>query len=273
MSSYDLGRHELKYAVPCSMRDRIVELAAAYSTPDPHGVDLPTGGRGYVVQSLYFDTPDFRDYFERLGERRIRDRLRIRTYGAPGGKHPVFLENKRKYLDRVIKHRVKVGDADAWCGSGSAEPWTAFHGKIKPSGRFALEDFTRAMAHRIPRTIVSYQREVYIARRDDDPKIRLTMDRQVSAGLATDARQLYAPSPVALLPSDWMVMELKFDRNKPAWMRAICSELGLRAAPVSKFGLSMAHLHRPDHRREVRYLTPAPLRPGGRSLKSLARAS
>jgi hypothetical protein len=56
-------------------------------------------------------------------------------------------------------------------------------------------------------------------------------------------------------------MELKFDGDRPGWMRTLCKQLRLRAVPVSKFGLSVAKGMRAGNARELRYLTPRALRP------------
>ena len=116
---YDLGRYELKYAVKVKHRDEILAIARDHATPDIYAKPLSniSGALGYTVHSLYFDTPELLDYTERLSEARIRSRLRIRTYGKLGEDSPLFLENKRKFNDRVIKHRINLCSADSWVAS------------------------------------------------------------------------------------------------------------------------------------------------------------
>lgn len=263
MSAYAEGRFELKYAIPASCRDRIVDIVRDYAVPDANGVDIGGGAIGYHVFSLYFDRPDCHDYFERLESLRIRNRLRIRTYGSPGQKQPVFLENKRKYEDRVVKHRVKVADADSWAASTHPTPWGHFGESCKGRGRFSVDDFSmRVEAGREPMTVVSYRREVFV-----DPKpevrIRLTVDHDVGACRSHDLRNLHAPPTHHLIPPDWVVLEFKFDGDKPLWMRKIAKEFRLRAEPISKFGLSMVHCVRGRRYRELRWLTPHSVRKAG----------
>ena len=62
-----------------------------------------------------------------------------------------------------------------------------------------------------------------------------------------------------LIPPDWIVMELKFERYAPAWMHMLRRELAIHAVPVSKFGLSVARCLRGAYPRELRALTPRPL--------------
>ena len=145
--------------------------------------------------------------------------------------------------------------------------------------RWAAEHFVRltSSGQRVPVSVVHYTREVFVSPDPDRPRVRLTLDHRVSASTRNLAyNSLYQERDVALIPPDWVVMEMKFGGTKPGWMRRICRELGLRAVPVSKFGLSVAMGVAGNRYHEVRYLTPRPLRrlglpprtSGQRSLRS-----
>ena len=266
---YDLGRYELKYAVPASCRDQIIEMASDFTRPDKWGRPLGNwpGATGYIVHSLYFDTPDLDDFSDRLAERKVRDRLRIRTYGAAGEGQPLFLENKKKYMDRVIKHRVHLCTADEWCLSPDGKPWRHFESEVNDAKRFVYRNFANALERggRGAMALVRYEREVFVGTSIDDPKVRLTFDHNLRGKRVNDAREIYARSVYDLIPRDYMVVEMKFDRIKPGWMREISSALRARAEPVSKFGLSMVIGHRSDRPSEIRYLTPHSIRKAERA--------
>jgi hypothetical protein len=260
---FDKGRYEYKYAIPITQRDRVVQIAEPFVRPDPHAGELERGGRGYKVHTLYLDTPDLRDYYHRMDQRKIRHRLRIRTYGQAGEQQPVFLEMKRKLENWVVKHRVRICDADQWCGMEHARPWEPLCQAFTPGrGHYTAEHFEReASQHRYgPVTVVHYVREVFVSRRKDQPRLRLTLDFTVSARVADTAHDLYASPTHELLPADWMVLELKYDGDRPQWMRRICKALRLRAVPVSKANLSVAKVLRPEAKREIRFVTPPPVR-------------
>ncbi len=270
--SYDVawqddGRFECKYAMPVSMRERLIE-SAAHIQPDPHAQDLGDGTFGYVVHSVYFDTPDFHDFYGRLDEAKVRDRLRARTYGKPGDGAPVFLENKRKLDDRVVKSRGYITDADSWCATDEAWPWRRWMDSGKRKDRRVARDFDRLVAGvRRPVSVVHYDREVWVSTRPGEHKVRLTLDLRITATIAPRAQDLYAPGDVYLIPEDWMVVELKYDGDRPGWMRRIARDLGLRAHPVSKFGLSVSFGLKSDHASARRYLMPRPLRDLGWGLE------
>lgn len=252
MRHLDVGRFEVKYIVPSRLRDRLIDAAGALIRPDEHGVALAGGGRGYAVHSTYFDTADLSDYSGRLAEFRVRRRVRTRTYGGPDDDRPVFLELKRKLDDQVIKHRTALCGSRAW-RAGGERPW-----ERSPDDPVAVR-FAAAVEQDglRPVTAVHYEREVWLDVDPHRPKIRLTLDRDLTASVRPAVHDLFAKPDVELMPAEWMVVELKFDGDPPAWMRHVVAELGLRAEPVSKFGLSVALGLRTDHPREAaRLLSP-----------------
>ena len=128
------GRYELKYAVPVARRDALLRLAWDHVKPDTNADNLvevlpdlrdPDGEPpfGYRVCSLYVDDAHLDGYAQRLDSRRIRNRLRIRSYGWNGTTAPVFFEAKRKLDDQVIKHRVKVCSTATWATLPGRHPW------------------------------------------------------------------------------------------------------------------------------------------------------
>lgn len=266
MSGYqDYGRHEFKYALPLGVRQEVLRIAGEHAQPDPHAIEREDGLMGYYIHSVYLDSDDLVDYHERLAERKVRNRLRARTYGHPGDGAPVFLENKRKVDRWVVKQRVRVCDADTWAEHPHDRPWIEHARAVEGPGRFAARQFLSLVESvRHPVSTVHYFREVFVGLPGaSDGRVRLTLDREITATVRPSGRDLYALPDVELMPADWMVMELKYRNDRPGWMREICRELGLRAVPVPKFGLSVARGERADHPLEQRRLMPRPVRQMG----------
>jgi hypothetical protein len=261
----DYGRHEFKYVLPLAARAEVLHIVRDRAVPDPHATARDDGLVGYYNHTIYLDTEDLRDYHERLSERRLRSRLRVRTYGRSGDRAPVFLEVKRKIDEWVVKQRVRVCDADTWTAHAHDRPWIEHARAANGGGSFIAAHFLRLVGdQRVPVSAVQYFREAYVDRRGDGyGKVRLTLDREVTAAVRPDGRSLYAPADVELIPQDWMVMELKYSEDRPGWMREICRELGLRALPVPKFGLSVARGLRAGCPQEQRRLLPSPIRQTG----------
>jgi len=60
---------------------------------------------------------------------------------------------------------------------------------------------------------VQYYREAYVDRRGDGHgRIRITLDREITAAVRPDGRRLYASPDVELIPQDWMVESLMIMR-------------------------------------------------------------
>jgi len=254
----EIGRYEIKFALPVSLRTTILDLVGPEAVPDPYARPFGDGRYGYHVHSLYFDTATLSDYFERLDRRPIRNRLRVRTYGQGPEGQPVFLENKRKSGKWVVKHRAQVCDASQWCASDDDRPWSAFAEKVSGRQAFAAQSFCTLVdgKNRSPVSVVHYEREVFVPRQDVGFKVRLTLDYGVAATISPSPASLFAAPDIKLLPDDVMVMELKYERRAPAWMKELCRVLQLRATPLSKFGLSVAKGLRGSRTREISCLLP-----------------
>ncbi len=257
------GRYELKYIIPASWRNTIIDLISPFAEADPQASDIGHGRQGYRVHSLYFDTSRLSDYFERLTGAKVRNRLRVRTYDSPEAARPVFLENKRKCGRMVIKHRFNLCNALQWLECNEPHPWLDLY---NPAA--GVKDFSASVFHQLvdggqrqPVSVVRYEREAFVPRFSNPGRVRLTLDHNVRAMTSPNlfAHDLFAPSQIRLIPPEWLVMELKFERFPPAWMHTLRQELGIHAVPVSKFGLSVARCIRGAYPRELRALTPQPL--------------
>lgn len=82
-------RNELKYIVNESAALGIRNALSEVMRLDPNG-----GDEGYVIKSLYFDTPEDSDFMDKLDGLDVRRKIRLRTYDAPDS--PLKLELKEK---------------------------------------------------------------------------------------------------------------------------------------------------------------------------------
>lgn len=105
------SRFELKYLVPREQLGALRADIAEQMSPDPHG-----GTYGYGVWSLYYDTSDYRFYWEKIDGIRFRRKLRISHYGDPGtvtGSSTVFLEVKQRVNRVTQKFRTELSHLEA----------------------------------------------------------------------------------------------------------------------------------------------------------------
>ncbi len=275
------GRRELKYIISEAQRPRVLEIAAPFVQSDAHAddltpwlgdrFDLADGGppRGYRVNTLYLDTAHLKTYTQRLRKAPIRDVVRIRTYGNPDATGaPVFLEDKRKLRDRVVKHRSKVGKAGDWNAQQTSRPWLSAISEMladptsNTRNRRLAERWLRHVEGDALRTVltVHYVREVFV-----EGTSRLTIDHLVHAYGGQDPCDLQGDWGTRLIREGFLVLELKFNGRKPVWMRKICSDLHLLEEPVSKYGLGVAYAVRDATQGERAALTPPTILRHGRA--------
>ncbi|MBR1483271.1 MAG: polyphosphate polymerase domain-containing protein [Ruminococcus sp.] len=134
--------------------------------------DSHNGTHGYMIRSLYFDTPYDTDYFEKLAGIELRRKVRLRCYDPT--QNFAMLEMKQKQGSRQLKRSLRVSREDAKRlidGDYSV--------LLRYQEPFAAEIYglmqTRAY---IPRTIVQYNRKAFIAKEN---KIRVTFDNRIVA--------------------------------------------------------------------------------------------
>ena len=222
-------RFETKYLVDPAVRVAVWHDLLAFMDADSH---QQTPSSGYGVESLYFDTPRFAAYWEKLDGLPRRIKFRIRRYSRePGVLH---FEAKEKIVDRIRKRR---------CVLEMVEYRAIIDGQIPSRGDAALKAFAleRARFGLRPTAIVSYRRHAFVCRYDT--AIRVTFDSDLLAQPAASfERPRSSPSPV--LPTGQSILELKWQAGFPHWLHTIVQKYGLRNLPLSKYCLGMDALMR-----------------------------
>ncbi|MEM1118110.1 MAG: polyphosphate polymerase domain-containing protein, partial [Bacteroidota bacterium] len=221
-------------------RDRLYALVEPYLRPDPHADG--SGRPGYTVRSIYFDTPRLRDLTQKASGDERRRKVRLRGYDAPGG--PVVLEVKRKHGSAVWKDRAPLAPEAALALIGGASPEDlAADGRLGARHVEAARHFGFHLRRdgRRPTLLVTYDREPLLGR--FDPSLRVTLDRRLRCrpypAFGADLGGLYTEAGLAPTFRDHFILEVKFDRVFPSWLRAMTARLALRQEALSKYGLGL----------------------------------
>ncbi|MDO4290735.1 MAG: polyphosphate polymerase domain-containing protein [Eggerthellaceae bacterium] len=217
-------RKEKKFLVDAARAKQLEGVLNGVMKADPHN-----GAYGYVVRSLYFDTPHDRDYAEKLFGLELRRKVRLRNYGP--GSDFALLELKQKQgenqqkrslpMSRAHAERLIAGDYDVLLDY--REPFAA--------EMHALMSINAYM----PKAVVEYDRAAFIAKEN---KIRVTLDRNIRAtelnvNLFDDKLCLY---PV-FDPFN-VVLEVKFDGFLLSYVRAALNMVDKSELSVSKYCLA-----------------------------------
>jgi len=224
-------RIELKYCVDPLQADQIRSWAMEHLQGDEN-CD-PAIGNGYLVSTLYLDTPEL-DIFHRRGDV-ITGKHRIRRYG---NETSLWLERKCKSNQVVRKQRCVVDeqliaavadlprDSDASATVGAVPPTAIwFRDRI---GKLQLA----------PTVAVQYLRFARVGT-SSRGAVRLTIDQAICG---TRADGWLVPSGLAdgaaLLP-DSQILELKFTEHLPAIFKSLLYEFRLRGTSFSKYRTSV----------------------------------
>lgn len=231
-----LDRFELKYTIPFSLVGPISDFIAPYCSLDKYSECSPD--LFYIINSLYFDTPDFTFLRNRLLRAERRFNMRIRSYGARP-EPPYFLEIKQRLGDVVKKFRSKVYAADLETLIFDGAQAGQVDDKNRPNCELFRQTFQRYNAQ--PVVLVQYKRKAYISCFDE--YARVTFD----AALRSMPRKDYIPLPLddEMIPCDFqngydpgtnVILELKcYTEFVPLWMIDMVRTFQLTRRGFSKY--------------------------------------
>ena len=103
------NRLEYKYLVSAAYLDKLRYDLLNYLTPDAYAGLRP--GYEYTVRSIYFDSHDYKCYYEKLDGIYTRKKFRIRGYNKYEDKSQIFFEIKRKHENFISKNRARISYA------------------------------------------------------------------------------------------------------------------------------------------------------------------
>ena len=231
------NRFELKYLVPLKAAQAFKHDLRANLVPDDHGDELGA----YGLSSLYYDSPDFRFYWEKVDGIKFRRKLRIRCYETAEpltADTPVFVEIKQRHNRVTQKRRVALpyAQALALCTERQLPEPGDFS-----SGELAVLDEIASLTWQYnlrPASLLRYTRQALIGT-EYDTGLRVTFDTALT----------YHPQPLdpfslqlediqdglALFPPDWCVLEIKVNERIPYWLTELVAAHNLNMVRVSKY--------------------------------------
>ncbi|MEZ4711228.1 MAG: polyphosphate polymerase domain-containing protein [Caldilineaceae bacterium] len=223
-------RYELKYLIDWRQRRAVEAAIAPYMTPDAYGQS-----GAYVITSLYFDSADYRAYWEKVDGEGFRRKVRIRTYGAQtvAPETPVFVEIKQRQNRTLTKKRVRLPHAQAV----AFDDYDEIGQTLADADRAVLEEvaYLRHTQALQPACIVRYNRVAYDGV-NPYGDLRVTFDTLLkgrihdltllSTGHANDRHTL---SP------QLCILELKANTSLPFWLIDIVRKNRCTPQRMSKY--------------------------------------
>ena len=204
-------RHELKFLVTRTQLEVLRHVVKPVLHLDPNAVK---NGGFYHIRSLYFDTVFDDSLYEKYSGVMNRDKYRMRIYNLDG--QNIFMECKTKIGTLISKRSVKI-PRDLAEQLIAGDP-----AGLENTRSGLLRDVYREMRTRLmhPVVIVDYEREAYLHPAEE---VRITFDMKVRTGLSSI--DLFNPKvpTVPVLPNDETVLEVKYNRVLPPYIRDLLS--------------------------------------------------
>ena len=230
-------RYELKYLIRREQHHAMVEKLAEMMPLDIHG-----GTHGhYPITSLYYDSPDYKAYWDKLEGHRNRRKVRVRVYGGDSvtPNTRCYLEIKQRINSMMRKRRVALSYAEAVAFDDLLETAQKSDGSHESTLREVYYLY-RTLQLR-PTCVVRYERMAFEGS-EHYPDLRVTLDTNlhgrthdlslVSTGHTQDK---------LFLPPDYSVLEIKANHNVPYWLTQLLSRYQCTHYRISKYCVALEH--------------------------------
>lgn len=217
-------RQEKKYLLSYLQFRNADHLFGQVLRPDSHN-----GISGYPIRSLYFDTMQEKDFYEKEDGLEIRRKIRLRIYDPKADF--AMLEMKQKQGENQKKRSLRLSRQDA-------EELTEGHYSclLRYEDSFAQECYgLMNVMHYRPKSIVEYRRKAYVA---SENKTRITLDFDIRA--TESDFHIFSPNlnMYPVLDAYLAVLEVKYSGFMLSYIKDIISREGKSPVSVSKYSLS-----------------------------------
>lgn len=224
-------RYEFKYQLSCKEVEFLIEDLLKNNMIWDSFVENKES-KDYTVTSVYFDSPSFKCYYDKINGLKDRYKLRLRIYDDllfPGNN--VFLEIKRKsdmviWKDRMIlpyENYIKIFE------EGRYDESSFIFAKRDQDilNEFVCKKYKFRMT---PIILVRYKRKPLVGKFND--RFRITFDNAIEA---TVTNSLRFGNNFSMIAPDAIIMEVKFDNSLPHWFLRIIYKYQLDRRPFSKY--------------------------------------
>ncbi|MBN2535938.1 MAG: polyphosphate polymerase domain-containing protein [Spirochaetales bacterium] len=220
-----LCRTELKYFIRYIDYLKIKEILANFLKVDSYSALK----KGYWIRSLYFDTPDNKEYIEKILGVENRKKIRLRLYNLED--QTIKLEIKNKYNNYMKKETAHINREDALK-------------LIKGEKDFLLESrntilnkvyYFMSEKYYMPVVIVDYFRDAFVGNFNN---IRITFDHDISA-CVTELNMFRGDLHLfPVFDNTTIVMEVKYNCFLPTWLKMVLSCIRTVNSAISKYCFS-----------------------------------
>ncbi len=214
-------RHEFKYVITydvmLKIRNKLNKL-----------LDIDRDYNGYVLRSLYFDSIEDNDYYDKQGGEYKRKKIRLRTYDINSTK--VKLEIKQKIDYHQLKESLVISKKDA--KELMKENYEILLSYDSPVA-LKIYGILRSGCYK-PKVVIEYLRIAYTT----GTTTRITFDLNIKKSEDIDDFFKKDINYLEVTTPKEVVMEVKFDRFLEPYITEVLSKYISNYQSVSKYMMS-----------------------------------
>ena len=212
-------RHEIKFTISKSYAEILKQRLSLIMDIDKNGEE------GYLIRSLYFDTPDSQAYYEKLDGVEYRTKYRIRVYNK---------DDKFIRLERKLKHNNLTSKDQTIINKDLC--YNIINGTVnmvKTNDKLLNEFLIEMKLKRLrPSIIVDYYRLAFTYPVSD---VRITFDYDIKSGKYNYNLFDYDMESYDVIDKDLLVLEVKYNEVLPEAIAIILSTVPTCRQAFSKF--------------------------------------
>lgn len=181
----------------------------------------------YTVRSIYFDSIKFKHYVDKVTGVKNRKKIRLRGYETDPDSI-VFFEVKRKFEEPGMKNRFSINYYKAL---------ELFKERtIETDNEDLNKFFFQVMSYNLrPIINVIYDREPYMEIIKTENNLRITFDKNLRSIAYPKVDELFVNKNVVRSMEDYFILEIKFNKYLPTWIRNLAESLSLIRSSSSKY--------------------------------------
>lgn len=190
--------------------------------------DVHNGENGYIIRTLYFDTLNDDDFYNKIDGLEIRRKIRLRIYNPDDDFAYLELKQKQGNYQQKRSLRLTKEEAIRLINKDYAV-------LLEKDNKFALEMYSiMSRNHYVPKTINQYRRKAYVL---EENSTRITFDSDIRATETSfdlfDKNLLLNP----VFDQNHVVFEVKYNGFLLSYVKDIINSIDRIQTPVSKYCL------------------------------------
>lgn len=180
----------------------------------------------YTVRTLYFDTVEDKDFFDKINEQYLRRKIRLRIYNPNDEMVKLEIKQKQDVFQKKRSLSITRQDAKQLIDGNTSV-------LLNYDSEFANEAYSLICLECYrPKTIIEYQRSAFMAKEN---QIRLTFDSCIRA--TESCMDLFSESLLLnpIIDPSYAIFEVKYNHFMLSYISEIIADVDRAAVSSSKY--------------------------------------